>query len=191
MNVIERAKAILLQPKETWPVIDAEPATVGSIYKDWLIVMAAIPAVCGFIGISLVGVGAFGFGYRMPIVGGLVAAVVGYVLSLAMTYIMALVVDGLAPSFGATKSQVGALKVMAYGATAVYVAGVLKLLPALGLLGIIAACYSVYLMYLGLQSVMKCPQDKAVGYTAVVVVIFIVASVVVGSISDCCRFHVL
>ena len=183
MNVIERAKAILLQPKETWPVIDAEPATVGSIYKDWLIVMAAIPAVCGFIGISLVGVGAFGFGYRMPIVGGLVAAVVGYVLSLAMTYIMALVVDGLAPSFGATKSQVGALKVMAYGATAVYVAGVLKLLPALGLLGIIAACYSVYLMYLGLQSVMKCPQDKAVGYTAVVVVIFIVASVVVGSIS--------
>ena len=183
MNLIERAKAILLQPKETWPVIDAEAATVGSIYKDWLIVMAAIPAVCGFIGISLVGVGAFGFGYRMPIVGGLVAAVVGYVLSLVMTYIMALVVDGLAPSFGGTKSQVGAMKVMAYGATAVYVAGVLKLLPALGMLGIVAACYSVYLMYLGLQSVMKCPQDKAVGYTAVVVVIFIVASVVVGSIS--------
>jgi hypothetical protein len=46
MNLIERAKAILLKPKETWPVIDAEPATVGSIYKDWLIIMAAIPAVC-------------------------------------------------------------------------------------------------------------------------------------------------
>ena len=39
MNVVERAKAILLQPAQTWPVIDAEPATVQSIYKDWLIIM--------------------------------------------------------------------------------------------------------------------------------------------------------
>jgi hypothetical protein len=183
MNLIERAKSILLKPAETWPVIDAEPATVASIYKDWLIIMAAIPAICGFIGMSLVGVGTFGFSYRMPIVGGLVAAVFGYVLSLVMAFVMALVVDALAPSFGGTKNQVGAMKVMAYGATAVYVAGLLKLLPALGILGIIAACYSVYLMYLGLQSVMKAPQDKAVGYTAVVVVIFIVASVIVGAVS--------
>lgn len=183
MNLIERTTGILLKPKETWPVIDAEPATVSSIYTNWLIIMAAIPAVCGFIGLSLIGVGAFGFGYRMPIVGGLVAAIVGYVLSLVVTYVMALVVDALAPSFGGTKNPVGALKVMAYGATAVYVAGFLKLLPALGMLGILAACYSIYLMYLGLQSVMKSPQDKAVGYTAVVVIIFVVASIVVGSIT--------
>ncbi len=183
MNLIERTTGILLKPKQTWPVIDAEPATVSSIYTNWLIIMAAIPAVCGFVGLSLIGVGAFGFGYRMPIVGGLVAAIVGYVLSLAVTYIMALVVDALAPSFGGTKNPVGALKVMAYGATAVYVAGFLKLLPALSMLGILAACYSIYLMYLGLQSVMKSPQDKAVGYTAVVVIIFVVASIVVGSIT--------
>ena len=183
MNLIERAKAILLTPKQTWPVIDAEPATVASIYKEWLVIMAAIPAVCGFIGMSLIGVGAFGYSYRTPIVGGLVAAVCGYVLSLVMAYVMALVVDALAPSFGGTKNPVGAMKVMAYGATAVYVAGLLKLLPALSLLGIIAAFYSVYLIHLGLQAVMKSPQDKAVGYTAVVVIIFIVAAVIVGTIS--------
>jgi len=183
MNLIERAKAILLKPAETWPVIDAEPASVASIYKDWLIILAAIPAVCGFIGMSLVGVGAFGFGYRVPIVGGLVAAVFGYVLSLVIVFVMALIVDALAPSFGGTKSQVGALKVMAYGMTAVYVAGLLKLVPALGLLGIIAACYSIYLIYLGLPAVMKCPQDKAVGYTAVVILIGVVAMIVVGAIS--------
>jgi hypothetical protein len=183
MNLIERAKAILLTPKQAWPVIDAEPATVASIYKEWLVIMAAIPAVCGFIGMSLIGVGAFGYSYRTPIVGGLVAAVFGYVLSLVMAYVMALVVDALAPSFGGTKNPVGAMKVMAYGATAVYVAGLLKLLPALSLLGIIAAFYSVYLIHLGLQAVMKSPQDKAVGYTAVVVVIFIIASIIVGTVS--------
>ena len=180
MNVVERAKAILLQPTATWPVIDAEPATVQSIYKDWLILMAAIPAVCGFIGISLVGVG---FGFRLPIISGLVTAILGYVLSLVAAYVMALIVDALAPSFGGTKNPVGALKVVAYGATAVYVAGVLKLIPMLGILGIVAACYSIYLMYLGLPAVMKCPQDKAPGYTAVVVILYIVVAMVVGTVS--------
>ena len=183
MNVIERAKAILLQPAQTWPVIDAEPATVQSDYKDWLVVMAAIPAVCGFVGMSLVGVGMFGIGYRVPIGGGLVAMVTGYLLSLIAAYVMALIVDALAPSFGGTKNLVGALKVVAYGATAVYVAGLFKLLPALGVLGILAACYSVYLMYLGLPVVMKCPQDKAPGYTAVVVVLYVVVAIVVGTVS--------
>ncbi len=183
MNVIERAKAILLKPAETWPVIDAEPASVASIYKDWLVIMAAIPAVCGFIGLSVIGAGAFGYSYRMPIVAGLVTLVFGYVLSLVLAFVMALIVDALAPSFGGVKNQVAALKVVAYGSTAVYVAGVLKLLPSLAILGIIAACYSIYLVYLGLPALMKCPKEKAAGYTAVVIIIGIVAGVVIGAIS--------
>ena len=177
MNLIERAQAILLKPTETWPVIDAEPATVASIYKDWLIIMAAIPAVCGFIGLSVIGAGAFGYSYRMPIVGGLVTMVFGYVLSLIVAFVMALIVDALAPSFGGVKNQIAALKVVAYGSTAVYVAGVLKLLPSLAILGIIAACYSIYLVYLGLPALMKCPKEKAAGYTAVVIIIGIVAGI--------------
>lgn len=183
MNVIERAKAILLKPAQTWPVIDAEPATVGSIYKDWLVIMAAIPAVCTFIGLSIVGAGMFGYGFRIPIGYGLESMVLRYVMSLVVAFVMALIVDALAPSFGGTKNQVAALKVVAYGATASYVAGFLAILPSLGMLGIIAACYSIYLVYLGLPVLMKCPQDKAAGYTAVVVIVGIVAAVVIGSVS--------
>lgn len=183
MNVVERAKAILLQPAQTWPVIDAEPATVQSIYKDWLIIMAAIPAVCTFIGMSLVGASVFGISIRTPIVAGAVQMVVSYGLSLAMAFVMSLIVDALAPSFGAAKNPVGALKVVAYGSTAAYVAGIFSLLPMLGMLGILVALYSVYLFYLGLPAVMKCPQDKAVGYTAVVVIVAIVLSIVVGVIA--------
>jgi hypothetical protein len=183
MNVIERAKGMLLQPAHTWPVVDAEPASVASIYKDWLVIVAAIPAVCGFIGMSLVGVSMFGFGYRVPLAGGLVTMVTGYLLSLVAAFVMALIVDALAPSFGGTRNQVGALKVVAYGAIAVYAAGLFKLMPALGMLGLLAACYSVYLMYLGLPVVMKCPRDKAPGYTAVVVILYIVVMVVVGAVT--------
>jgi len=183
MNVVERAKAILLQPAQTWPVIDAEPATVQSIYKDWLVIMAAIPAVCGFIGLSLVGASVFGISYREPLVNGLVKMLVSYGLGLAMAWVMSLIVDALAPSFGGTKNPVGALKVVAYGSTAAYVAGIFNLLPMLSMLGILVALYSFYLFYLGLPAVMKCPQDKAVGYTAVVVIIAIVLWVIVGSIA--------
>jgi hypothetical protein len=183
MNVVERAKAILLQPAQTWPVIDAEPATVQSIYKDWLVIMAAIPAVCGFIGLSLVGASVFGISYREPLIGGVVKMLVTYGMSLAMAYVMSLIVDALAPSFGATKNPVGALKVVAYGSTAAYVAGIFSLLPMLSMLGVLVALYSLYLFYLGLPAVMKCPQDKAIGYTAVVVIIAIVLSVVVGVIA--------
>jgi hypothetical protein len=183
MNVIERAKAILLKPAETWPVIDAEPATVASIYKEWLVILVAIPAVCKFIGLSVVGVGLFGYGYRMPVIGGLVSMVVGYVLALAGVFLVALIVDALAPSFGGAKNQVAALKVVAYGFTASYVAGVLSILPMLGILAIVAAAYSVYTLYLGLPVLMKCPKDKAAGYAAVVIVLAIVMWLVIGSIS--------
>jgi hypothetical protein len=180
MNLIDRSKAILLRPAETWPLLDAEPATVASIYKDWLIVMAAIPAVCAFIGLSLVGAG---FGIRIPLVYGLESMVVRYVVSLAVAFVMALIVDALAPSFGGQKNQVAALKVVAYGSTASYLAGILSLLPALGVLGLIAACYSIYLIWLGLPVLMKCPKDKAAGYTAVVILIAIVATIVIGALS--------
>jgi hypothetical protein len=179
MNLIERAKSILLTPKAEWPVIDAEPATVASLYKEWLVIMAAIPAVCGFIGSVFVGV----LGFHASIIHGAVLMVFGYVLNLVMAFVMSLVVDALAPNFGAVKNPVGAMKVMAYGSTAVYVAGVFSLIPMLALLGMLVSFYSIYLIYLGLQSVMKSPQDKAAGYTAVVVIIYIVAAVIVATVS--------
>ena len=184
MNVIERAKAIVLKPAETWPVIDAEPATVASIYKEWLMIIAAIPVVCHFIGMTVIGYGFFGYGFRTPIVMGLIQLVVGYVFSLVGAFLLALLVDALAPTFGGTKNQVAAMKVVAYGVTAGCVAGVLYLLPSmlLSLLVFVAMCYGIYVFYLGLPVLMKCPQDKAAGYAAVVVVISIVVGVVLGGI---------
>ena len=128
MNLIERAKAILLRPAETWPVIDAEPATVASIYKDWLVIMAAIPAVCTFIGLSVIGAGMFGYGFRIPILYGLESMVLRYVMSLVAAFVMALIVDALAPSFSGTRSRINALKLVAYGATAGFVGGIASLL---------------------------------------------------------------
>jgi hypothetical protein len=181
MNVIERAKAILLKPAETWPVIDAEPATVASIYKEWLVIIAAIPVVCQFVRATVFGYGWFGRESFFP---ALEHMVVSYLLSLAGCFLIALLVDAFAPTFGGTKNQVAAMKVVAYSITAGSVASVLLLVPSmlLWLLVLAAMCYGLYVFYLGLPVLMKCPKDKAAGYAAVVVIVVIVAYIIIGAI---------
>jgi hypothetical protein len=184
MALIQRVQDILLKPKETWPTIAQEPASVASIYNSYVIYLAAIPAIAGFIGLSLVGIGGFGFGLRIPIVTGLVNMVVGYVLSLAMVFVLALIVDALAPTFNGTKNQVAALKVVAYASTAGFVGGIFSLLPALSILGLLVSLYSIYLLYTGLPVLMRTPADKAGAYTAVVIVCGIVLSILIGVITS-------
>lgn len=184
MNLIQRVQDVLLKPKDTWPVIAQESADTGSIYGGYLIYLAAIPAIAGFIGLSVVGIGGFGINMRIPMMSGLVNMVVSFVLSLVMVFVLSLIVDALAPTFGGTKSGISALKLVAYGSTAGFLGGIFSLLPALSILGLLAALYSIYLIYTGLPVLMKCPPEKALAYTAVVIVCGIVAMVVLAVVSS-------
>ncbi len=179
-SLVERAKAIVLKPAETWVVIADEPATVGGLYSGYAVILAAIPPVAGFIGGQVFGHSFLGVTYRAPFIGALVAAILQYVLSLVGIYILALIVDALAPSFDGQKSQIQAMKVAIYSYTASWVAGIFGLIPALAPLALLGGLYSLYLLYLGLPRVMRAPQAKAVGYTAVTVIVAIVITVVVG-----------
>jgi len=70
-----------------------------------------------------------------------------------------------------------------YSYTPAWVAGVLNILPLLGVLVVFAALYGLYLLYLGLPRLMKCPEDKAAAYTAVVVVCAIILSVAIAVVT--------
>lgn len=183
MDIVERVKAVLLKPRETWPVIDQEATDTGRIYKEYLLILAAIPAVAGFVGMSLIGMGGFGMSFRVPILAGLGNLIVGYVLTLLMVYVMALIANALAPTFGGEKNMLNAVKLIAFGSTASLVGGIFSLLPMLSMLGLLAALYSIYLIYTGIPVLMKSPTEKAAGYTAVLVVCGIVAGLVLASAS--------
>jgi len=184
MSIMNRAKAILLTPKSEWTVIEAETGDVAGIYKNYLIYLAAIPALGMFIGSTLIGVGVFGITVKVPFFPGLINAILSYVLSLVMLYVVSLIVDALAPNFGGQKKALNAFKLIAYGSTASMVAGVFHLIPGGSILVLIGSLYSIYLIYLGLPSLMKCPQEKAVAYTAVVIVCAIVAGLLIAAVSS-------
>ena len=173
MNLIERVKAILLTPKTEWPLIEREPGDVGFLFTNYVAILAAIPAVCGFVGWLIIGGSLFS---------GLLNAIVGYILAFVAVYVMALIIDALAPSFNGQKNFGNALKLVVYSSTAAWLGGVFSLIPAIAILGLLCALYSLYLLYLGIPVLMKSPDDKSLIYTVVAVVCAIVVSIVIAAI---------
>ena len=183
--MIERIKNICITPKTEWPVIAEESVKTASLLTGYVLPLALIGAVAGFIGGSLIGhsVPFTGITYRTPIVTGLGLAVFTVVMAVVGVFILSLIIDALAPSFGGQKSGAQALKVAVYSYTPAWLAGIFQIIPLLGLLGILAGLYGLYLLYLGLPRLMKSPEDKALGYTAVVVICAIVLAVIMSVIT--------
>jgi hypothetical protein len=175
MDIVARAKNILLSPNTEWPVIAAEPTTVKDLYNGYIGILAAIGPIC-----SLLALIVFFGGAAMG--AGALAMVMTYVINLAATYVVALIVQLLAPQFGGRADIVGALKLVAYSYTPAWIGGVFNLIPSLAILNLLLALYGFYLLYTGATPVVNVPQEKAVTFTVVLVIAVIVVFVVTGFI---------
>jgi hypothetical protein len=173
MDIVERVKAILLTPKSEWLVIERESGDPAFLFMNYVAILAAIPAVCGFIRISLIGIGGIG--------AGLVFAIVQYLLAFVFAYVLGLIIDALAPTFDAQKNPANALKLAVYSSTPYWLAGIFSLIPGLGILRILGL-YGLYLLWLGLPPLMKSPEEKAIVYAGAVVVAGVIISLVIGLI---------
>ena len=180
---VDRARRLLLEPKEEWPRIDSEATTPKDIFTSYVMILAAIPAIAYAIMMILFmprlpGV----FGFSLPSV--LAGVVVQYLLGLAGVYVMGLIIDALAPSFGGTKDSLKALKVAAYFPTALWVACAALVIPVVGLLVVLVGfAYSLYLLYLGLPVLMKNPPDKTAPYFVVILLAAIVVFWLIATIA--------
>ena len=181
MSIVDRIKNICLTPNTEWPVIANEPGSTGSLLTGYVAPLAAVSAAAGFIGVSLVGQTGFFTGtYRLPIVAGLGLAVWTFIGAVIGVVVVGFLINALAPTFGAQQDMAQAMKVAVYSFTPAWVAGVLRIIPALGVLAILGAFYGFYLLYLGLPALMKAPKDQAAGYTVVTIVAAVVVIVVVN-----------
>ncbi len=186
VDIVTRAKNLILTPKTEWAVIAGEPTDTKSLFTGYVMPLAAIPAVCGFLGLVMF-LGLFAGGMRF-VPGFLVSTLVSYALSVGSVFIMAKIIPILAPKFGGTDAELPAMKLAAYAPTASWLAGVFLLIPAVGFLGALLGLYSIYLYYLGAMAVVKVPQDKAVVFTVVLFLVAAVIFVVIGAIATAFRF---
>lgn len=182
-GMVERIKRLLLSPAAEWAAIDAEPMTSKGIFMGWVVPLAAIGPIAGLIGSQLFGFSFLGITYRPSIISSVEAALIGYASALVGVFILALVIDALAPNFGATKNAVSAMKVAAFSATAMFIVGVVQILPSLFILAFLGL-YSLYLLWIGLPLLMKPPADKAVAYYAVTLVVCVVVAIVASTLTS-------
>jgi hypothetical protein len=168
MALIDRVKNILLTPKTEWPAIAGEAATLQSIFVGYVLILAAIGPIALAIGTGFLGIE---------------FAILRYLIGLAITLLLALIADAIAPAFGGEKNFVQSLKLVAYSFTAAWIAGIFLLLPWIGaIIALFALLYSCYTFYLGAPALKKCTSEKAVGFVVVVIVCGIVLGYVLNGL---------
>jgi hypothetical protein len=181
MNLVARAKAILMTPAKEWSVIDTEPLNVSELLIGYVLPLAAIGPIARFIGFSLLGIGSIGWGLSQ--------AITTFVLAVIGVFVLAWVINALAPNFGATQAMPQAIKLSAYCMTAAWIAGIFYLIPALSILAMIGGLYTLYLFWVGLPILMKSPPDKTATYAIVSIVAVIVLYLVIGLITNRMGFY--
>jgi hypothetical protein len=188
-GLIERVKNIMLSPKSEWPVIAPESTSILQLYTGYVMPLAALAAVMSFVHISVIGVHVpFAGIERMPIETGLSLAIRSFAFGLVGLFLVGLIIDALAPTFGGSRDRRQALKVAAYSFTPACLSSVLALSPILPtLLQWVVLFYGIYVLYLGLPVLMRSPPERALGYTATVVlctfllgIVFIAVSIGAG-----------
>ncbi len=185
-SLIERAKNILLQPQSEWDRIAGESADVGKLYTGYVLPLAALAAIASFVGLSVLGISAFGVTVRVPMVAGAVGAVIQVVMGLVGVYVLALITNALAPNFGSQQDVGQAHKLAVYGSTASFLAGVFAIFPPIAMLSLLGL-YSLVLLYIGLPRLMKTPEAKRVGYLVTVIIVAIVIGIVMGAVAGAAR----
>lgn len=177
MNIVERVKGFATDPKIEWRAIDAEQITVQDVFTKYVMILAAIPPAASFVGLCIVGSGAFGSTVRMPLGAGVAYAALSYLLSLGWVYVLAIVIQSFSPKFEGHGEFIDALKIAAFTPTPAWIAGVFGIIPALSIIGNLVSLYSFYLLYTGLPALTEPPQDKEVPFFCVVVLTMIVLTV--------------
>ncbi len=181
-----RLRGLFFAPRATWTTIAAENATPSSLYRGWIMWLAAITPISMFVGLAIFGLSLPTIGIVRPGTGALLLQMlVGYVLALVIVYLVALLAAAMSPTFGGRKDHVQALKLVAYAWAPVWVVGALRLIPAItvvaSVVGLAALIYSAWLLWAGMQPVLNVPQDRAAGFTALLIVIGAVLAFAVGA----------
>ncbi len=179
MNIVDRARNIILSPNTEWNVISAETPQRNQIIVGYVIPLAGLAAIAAFIGYGFIGVSAFGVKF-VGLDWGLFQAISKFISALLSVFITALVLDTLAPNFNSQKNFDRSLQLVAYAFTPVWIGDFLAIFPPLAIIGTLFGIYGLYLMYIGIPKLKFTPEDKHVGYFVVCIIVTVIVYIAIG-----------
>lgn len=181
-NLFQRVINILIKPKEEWRVVATEKPDATKLIFGYALILAAIPAIAAFIKYGVIGVTFWGYTTR-SIASGVQYGLIQLISAVLGAYLLAWVIDLLAPSFDSEKNFGRSLQLAVYSSTPQWVAGILLLLgTGMSILIMLIGLYAIYLLAAGMPIIKQTPKEKVVGYVVVVIIALIVISFLVALI---------
>jgi hypothetical protein len=166
-----RLTGLLTDPRREWSIIAGESTDIASLYRDFILIVAAVPSVALLLRLTLGGA---------PVLA-LRSAILGYLAAVASPMLAAMIIEKLAPKFHSSGSVIQALKLVAYSSAPVWVAGAFYLLPGLGSVAtLIALLYAIYLFALGLTPVLNTPRGQIVPFMVVCAIVMLAINIVLS-----------
>lgn len=166
----DRVKLVLTDPKGCWSAIKSENKSIKEIYMSYLIPLAGIGLLCTVLGNIIFGGGG--------LIAGIVGGIVSVALALGLLMVVAYIYKFVAGQFQSSASEVDTFKLVAYGATASYVGKFLGIIPVLAPLEILFSIYGVYILYQGITPMTGISEKRLPYFIACFVVTFVVMVVV-------------
>ncbi len=180
MDLISRIKGILLTPDLEWRRIAREDTTPQELLMTYVAVLAAIPAIADLLGMTLIGFTLpNGRVARVDFLSAFLIALFSYAMTFAVVAILAAIVYRLAPAFGVARNMQTAFKLVTYSLTPMWLAGIFLLVPGLHFL-IMLGLYGLYLLFKGIQVLLRATAEKAFMFAGTATVCAVVLALLVG-----------
>lgn len=180
MNIGNRVKKILFSPRKEWQVIAAQHEEPVNILRSYILPLVLIGAGAAFIGHGFIG-DPFMHNKAVGVAYGVFNALNCVVVSIITVYIIAVVLNELAPSFESTRDISKSFQLVAYGATPILLGQLFAFIPVFeNIAKFTGAVYAIYLWRLGLPVLKNTPSSKNILYLLIIFAGLIMVYAVVG-----------
>ncbi|NIY47220.1 Yip1 family protein [Cedecea colo] len=161
---------LLSHPNREMQEIKRENETVSHHYTHHVLLMAAIPVICAFIGTTQIGWN-FGDGtfVRLSMLTGFFLGVLFYALMLAGVAVMGRVIWWMARNYPHRPSLARCMVFAGYVATPLFLSGVVALYPLVWLcvaVGAAALVYTGYLLYVGIPEFLNINKEEGMSFSS-------------------------
>jgi hypothetical protein len=181
-QLIERAKLVLLSPKECWTKISSEAHEPLTLIKSTIAPLMILNIICALIGTQILTktLGIYSPELGMSLSQSFIAFTFSQIIlgavSIGMIFLGAFILHKLAPMFQGEVSKERAFIFLGHAIIPSLLGGLLAILPFLGALGVIFSIISLSALYFGAPVMTTVPRDRQLGF----VVSFVVAMLLIS-----------
>ncbi len=164
--LLSRANNILLHPRAEWQVVRSEPATNPGIMLRYVSILSVIPPAAAVAGRYIFGskVSDSVLSSSPPYL--LLSNVLWYFMYLVNVFITGTVIAGVIAAAEARWQGVSGMQLAAYSFTPLFLAGFIEVIPHMNWCVYLAILYGIYILYLGIRTLLGVRGMRAVLYTA-------------------------